>query len=244
MPYHHILLDIDNTLTDFPKSFAAAAKKVLTLGGHAADDESATEYFRYNDESWFGFELDHIERPDIRRDYHRLYNRYLYESTAKAKKEMNLKGSVEELQDCFEKNLGALSVPSPNAVEVCKKLSENHTLSIATNGLSRVQPLKLTAFMPYISHVYVSEDVGRIKPEREYFEYILNDLGCDASDCIMVGDSLPNDIGGANGAGIASCYYNPVGKTADYDKIDRATGLDTTPKYMIKDFNELLRILS
>ncbi|MGN0379959.1 MAG: HAD family hydrolase [Butyrivibrio sp.] len=244
MPYHHILFDIDNTLTDFPKSFAAAAKKVLTLGGHADDNESAAEYFRYNDESWFGFELDHIERADIRRDYHKLYNRYLYESTAKAKKEMNLLGSVEELQACFEKNLGALSVPSPHAVEVCRKLSENHTLSIATNGLSRVQPLKLTAFMPYISHVYVSEDVGRIKPEREYFEYILNDLGCEASDCIMVGDSLPNDIGGANGAGIASCYYNPAGKTADYDKPDRATGLDTTPKYMIKDFNELLRILS
>ena len=244
MPYHHILLDIDNTLTDFPKSFAAAAKKVLTLGGHADDNESAAEYFRYNDESWFGFELDHIERADIRRDYHKLYNRYLYESTAKAKKEMNLLGSVEELQACFEKNLGALSVPSPHALEVCRKLSENHTLSIATNGLSRVQPLKLTAFMPYISHVYVSEDVGRIKPEREYFEYILNDLGCEASDCIMVGDSLPNDIGGANGAGIASCYYNPAGKTADYDKPDRATGLDTTPKYMIKDFNELLRILS
>ena len=244
MPYQHILLDIDNTLTDFPKSFAAAAKKVLTLGGHADDNESAAEYFRYNDESWFGFELDHIERADIRRDYHKLYNRYLYESTAKAKKEMNLLGSVEELQACFEKNLGALSVPSPLAMEVCRKLSENHTLSIATNGLSRVQPLKLTAFMPYISHVYVSEDVGRIKPEREYFEYILNDLGCEASDCIMVGDSLPNDIGGANGAGIASCYYNPAGKTADYDKPDRATGLDTTPKYMIKDFNELLRILS
>lgn len=244
MPYHHILLDIDNTLTDFPKSFAAAAKKVLTLGGHVADDESAAEYFRYNDESWFGLGLDHIERADIRRDYHELYNRYLYESTAKAKKEMNLKGSVEELQDCFEKNLGALSVLSPHAVEVCRNLSKDHILSIATNGLSRVQPLKLTAFRPYISHVYVSEDVGRIKPEREYFEYILNDLGCDASDCIMVGDSLPNDIGGANGAGIASCYFNPGRNIADYDKLDSETGLDTTPKYMIKDFNELLRILS
>ena len=50
----------------------------------------------------------------------------------------------------------------------------------------------------------------------------------------MVGDSLHNDIGGANSAGIASCYYNPLGKINNTDII---------PTYEIRDFNELLEIV-
>ena len=42
-----------------------AAKKVLALGGHSTDDASAEAYFEFNDDTWFGFELDRIDSEYI-----------------------------------------------------------------------------------------------------------------------------------------------------------------------------------
>ena len=40
------------------------------------------------------------------------------------------------------------------------------------------------------------------KPNRKAFEYVLRDLDAAASDVLMVGDSIENDIDGAEQAGI------------------------------------------
>lgn len=234
MNYSYILFDVDNTLIDFKASFMNAAKKVLALGGHSTDDASAEAYFEFNDDTWFGFELDRIDSEYICKNYHRLYHKYLLTSNERAARQMHLKASPQELTDCFVRELGALAVPNPNAIEICRLLSKTHTICVATNGLVHVQPGKLTKFEGMFRHVFISEAMDCIKPEKEYFRYILNKLGCDSSECLMVGDSLPNDIGGANSSGIASCYYNPSG-------LINTTGI--IPTYEIKDFNELLKIV-
>lgn len=240
MRYKYILFDIDNTLINFYESFCEAAKHVLTLGGHEITSNAVEEFFNCNDNTWFGFDLHHVERAEIRHDYHELYHRYLYDSIASSQVQMGLKGDAYSLLDCFIRELGACAVPTPNSVDVCRILSADHTLCIATNGLNDVQSGKITAFIPYMSHIYISESVGRIKPEPEYFDYIIQDLGCDRSECLMVGDSLPNDIAGANGAGIASCHYAIPrhGTSPNYDP-----DMQVEPTYRITDFRELLEIV-
>ena len=85
---------------------------------------------------------------------------------------------------------------------------------IATNGLGQVQRSRLKDFIPMTSGLYISEEVGSIKPSRKFFEQILSDLNGAPCDCLMIGDSLSSDIYGAKNIGMATCWYNPKQRTA------------------------------
>ena len=52
------------------------------------------------------------------------------------------------------------------------------------------------------------------KPNKEFFQAALDDIGCSSTDVIMVGDDLINDIGGAQSLGIKSVLV----KTGKYRK--------------------------
>lgn len=54
--------------------------------------------------------------------------------------------------------------------------------------------------------------MGVIKPTKEYFDYILRDLNCSPEQCLMIGDSITNDIIGAKKSGMNVCFYNPKHK--------------------------------
>lgn len=235
MNYKYILLDIDGTLIDFDKSFKAASRKILELDKTPATDENIDTYFRINDDAWFGLDMENVNNPHIIRNYHSLYRQYIINAAVNSKKIMQLNSTPEELASWYEFQWAACSIPNRNALETCRLLSKDFTLCIATNGLTAIQLNKLTQFNDYITHYFVSEDIGYIKPEHEYFEYILSTLGAKPEECLMIGDSLYNDIAGANGACIASCYYNPTGKTNNQGVI---------PTYEIGDFNELLKIIN
>jgi len=46
------------------------------------------------------------------------------------------------------------------------------------------------------------------KPSKEFFGYILSDLGLEPSEAIMVGDDFEADVVGANNCGIRAIWYN------------------------------------
>ena len=234
MKYRYILFDIDGTLINFPESFRKAAEHVLTRAGVAATKENIDTYFRYNDDMWFGLNMGNVESEYILNNYHPLYEEYIYQAAVKSKEGLNMQGTADELALAFKKAIGEYAVPHPNSVEVCKELCKEHVLCIATNGLNSVQPGKITAYKDCFEHIFISEALGCIKPTPKYFNKILKMLNADASECIMVGDSLPNDIDGANKSGIASCYYNPL-------ELENNSGI--IPTYEIRDFNELFEIV-
>jgi putative hydrolase of the HAD superfamily len=60
----------------------------------------------------------------------------------------------------------------------------------------------------FFERVYCFKNVGFKKPDRKYFDYILNDLGIKSSQAVMVGDSFSNDVLGANAAGICGIWFN------------------------------------
>lgn len=234
MKYPFILLDIDGTLINFDRTFSNAFAATLKFGGCEATESNIRQYHDCNDEAWYESGLDNVDDPSVCRIYHSGYRKYLLNTSQKAQKLMNLNKTPEELTAYFIQAMGDFSVLNPNALDVCKQLSANHTLCIASNGLTDLQMGKLKPLSPYISHYFISEDMNCIKPESKYFCYIFNKLKCTAKDCLMIGDSLKNDIDGANKSGIASCYYNPTGYISK-------TGI--IPTYEIRDFSELLNIV-
>ena len=234
MKYPFILLDIDGTLINFDRTFGNAFGATLEFGGCEATETNIRKFHDCNDEAWYESGLDNVDDASVCRIYHPGYKQYLSNTCHKAKIKLQLNKSPNELTDYFIQALGKYAVLNPNVLEMCRQLSVNHTLCIASNGLTDVQTGKLTELAPYISHYFISEDMDCIKPESSYFCYIFNKLGCTANDCIMIGDSLKNDIEGANKSLISSCYYNPTGYV-------NKTGI--IPTYEIRDFSELLNIV-
>ena len=75
---------------------------------------------------------------------------------------------------------------------------------ILTNGPSDGQraKFKTLGLSRYIQRIYISEEIGFAKPNRRAFEFVLRDLDAAVPDVLMVGDSIENDIDGAEQAGI------------------------------------------
>ena len=77
--------------------------------------------------------------------------------------------------------------------------------------------------------------MNTIKPAKGFFQYIIDDMGCDPEECLIVGDSMSNDMVGALDAGMDVCYYNIRNKIIP-------DGISVN--YEIKGIEELLNILA
>jgi len=79
--------------------------------------------------------------------------------------------------------------------------------------------------------IITKDDVGEIKPSPLGFKMILERLGVEASDCLMVGDNPSRDVVGAKNAGIKMCL-------ASY-----SCTKDVVTDYKIKNIKELLKVV-
>ena len=122
----------------------------------------------------------------------------------------------------------------PDTLSTYVQLSDRYKLVLATNGIERVQRARLIDFQPYTYKIYISEEIGFIKPTRDFYNYIINDLKCGFDECLMVGDSITNDMVGAKAVGMDVCYYNIKGKRKPENVF---------VDYEIKSIRELLQIL-
>lgn len=85
---------------------------------------------------------------------------------------------------------------------------------IITNGTkftaeSRIALSGVSAFM---TDVFISDVIGVNKPDKGFFEYVMNSVGDKNPDnYLVIGDSLTSDILGAQNCGMASCLFTATG---------------------------------
>jgi putative hydrolase of the HAD superfamily len=108
-------------------------------------------------------------------------------------------------------------------------------MHIITNGFKESSDLKLSKsnLKPYFKEIFVSEVIGKYKPDIALFQHALAVAGCEAKDAIMIGDSLEADILGAKNAGIDQIFFNPHFQAHTVDC-----------NYEISQLSELLGILA
>ena len=89
---------------------------------------------------------------------------------------------------------------------------------ILTNGMSDSQRAKFRnlRLAKYIQSIYIGEEIGFFKPNRKAFEYVLRDLDATAADVLMVGDSIEDDITGAERAGIKAVLIDRRNRYSAY----------------------------
>lgn len=203
--YRVLLFDIDGTLLDFQAAEREGIAQVLRERGISPSHMLEERYHQINDSYWRAFERGEIGKDEIMGSRFRTF----FET-------MGIDTDGREEEAVYRRVLDGSAVLMDGALEVCRKLRESHRMYIVTNGVSQTQysRLALSGLDAFFDDVFVSEDAGSQKPQEEFFSYCLSRMPLgdrEKSRMLLIGDSLRSDIRGANAAGIAACWYNPLG---------------------------------
>ncbi|MBW7476941.1 YjjG family noncanonical pyrimidine nucleotidase [Paenibacillus oenotherae] len=117
------------------------------------------------------------------------------------------------------------------------RLHGRYPMGIISNGIGEAQRsrLKTGGLEHYFDHLFVSDEIGFWKPDRQIFDRAVDTFGLRHDEVLFVGDSLQDDYHGALGAGIDFCYFNPGGSRPE-DGI--------RPKYSIQSLSQLIALLA
>ena len=211
--YKYLIFDVDDTLLDFHSAFETAQINIAEKLGI----EPSKEYLETDEKSaWKAWEesgLDRTEEKDVQKSYHIYYYQFLRKRFEHLSEAYGMDFDVQELVDCYLQSISSSKVTKESdTLSVYMNLSKRYKLVLATNGIERVQKERLSDFLPYTHSLYISEKIGFIKPARDFYNYVISDLKCRSEECLMIGDSISNDMVGAKAIGMDVCYYNAKGK--------------------------------
>ncbi len=221
-----VFLDIDDTLLDFHRAEALAIRTALTRFGIEPSEENVKRYSAINRSCWERFEKGEITRESV------LTTRFEILFA-----EMGVEFSPDEAQRIYEYELGSYHFYIDGAENMLKEICDKYDLYITTNGISVVQNRRIadSGIAKYFKGIFISEEIGFNKPQKEYFDAIFEEInGFDKDKAIIVGDSLSSDIQGGINAQIKTCWYNPK---------DLPTKCGITPDYILSDITKLPNLL-
>ena len=224
MKYTTLLLDLDETLFDFSKSERYAIDRLMEKYNIPVTEENRKLYSAINDSKWKKLEKGEITRPQL-----------FKERFSDFFKETGTTADISEANLSYMNFLSQASFILDGALETCEKLSKSRALYLVTNGTKIVQNGRLSGspIMKYIKGVFISEEIGLNKPQKEYFDYVLARIGeKDKSKILVVGDSLSSDIAGALNSGLDSCWVNRKNQS-----------VESGATYTIGSINEIFNIL-
>ena len=209
--YKYLLWDIDGTVLDFLAAEAKAIRflfKKYNLG--VCDDEKLKLYSGINKKYWGMLERNELTKPEI------LIGRF--------REFFGIIGADTSIAESFNKDyqsaLGDYIEFISGAKDVLLSQKGKYTLAAVTNGtkIAQEKKLKASGLDQIFDAVFISENVGFEKPNKEFFDYVFASLGItDKSEAIIIGDSLTSDILGGVNSGIDTCWFNPHGKARSID---------------------------
>lgn len=83
-----------------------------------------------------------------------------------------------------------------------KEINENVKIIIATNHLSFVKDFIKESFnIDYLDDIIISAEIHKIKPNLDFYQYILNKYGIESKELLFLDDNI-NNINGAQTLGI------------------------------------------
>ena len=116
----------------------------------------------------------------------------------------------------------------PSALE---KLASRFQLGVISNGNTHPDTFGLPKVFDF---VVFATDCGVSKPDPQIFKFALRKINRTPKEVLHVGDSLENDVSGANNSGLRSAWLNR-------NKTTNTTSI--TPDLEVTDLEELARML-
>lgn len=223
--YSSIFLDIDNTILDFYMAESVAIKEVLRSHSLPYDEKTVKLYSAINQSYWERFEKGEILKSEI------------FEGRFKSLLEaLSLEGDTAQIAKDYFNELSCGYYKMDGAEEILEYLkSSGYKLYATTNGIALTQfrRIKNSGIEPYFDKIFVSEEAGCQKPEKEYYDYVIEHIEeKDKSKMLIIGDSQSSDILGGINSGIDTCWFNFNNGQPKYES-----------KYVITRLCELMKIL-
>ena len=119
----------------------------------------------------------------------------------------------------------------PDVIPTFDALAPHFKLGLLSNGNTYPERCGLEDRFAF---VVFSQDVQVEKPHPKIFEITAQQAGCELSQMLHVGDSLVNDVAGAQNVGISTVWLNREGVKND---------TEIRPDYEISSLNEITTIL-
>ena len=238
MNYKLVLIDLDDTLFDYPKTEKTAFRNTFEELGFFVESELSNDkkeeiyekikdrYKDVNLQLWKDLEKGAVDKDRLK-----------VVRFEKIIEEFDLKYNPYEMSELYLKKLGEGIFPFEATEKLCEYLHSKYKVGIVTNGIKEVQYSRIenSEIAKYIDKIIISDEVGVNKPDKRIFEYAMNYFEImDKSEVIMIGDSLGADIKGGQNAGIDTCWVNLRNNVND-------TGI--VPKYEVNKLEKLFEIL-
>lgn len=225
--YKYLLFDLDDTLLDFKTGEKIAISKVLKNNGVEPTQETVKLYSKINDNCWKEFEQGLILRQDIH------VKRVVLLGQA-----LGVKFEVEKFANEYFVELSKQGQVFDGALSLLEKLSKKgYVLGAITNGTARIQKsrIKKSGLGRFFNdNIFISEEIGLRKPEKAYFDYVIDNMGItDKSKVLVLGDSISSDILGASNSGLDSCFVSQKGKEVP-------KGITAT--YTVNELDEIISV--
>lgn len=204
--YKHILFDLDRTLWDFETNSRTTLEHLYKnhlLENNIDVDDFIKAYHKYNNRLWAEYTAGNIKKDKLRQ--------MRFFLTLKQFK-VNNYDLAARLDLDYVRICPTQTALFPHTLELLDFLhARGYPMYILTNGFLETQQVKLHAagIDGYFKRMYDSETIGHAKPSIGIFQYVLDDLQAQASECIMIGDDWKADIQGAAKMDIDQVFFNP-----------------------------------
>jgi len=225
MKYTTLFFDLDNTLLDFHKAESWAISKTLETFDLPNDDKIIKLYSEINRSYWQRFEKGEIPKDAIFEGR--------FETLLSV---LSVERDIHAISNDYFLNLSCGYFKVDGADEILTFLKEKgYKIYATTNGFSRTQYSRIekSGLSVYFDDVFISEDAGHQKPEKEYFDYCIDKIAeKNKENILIIGDSQSSDILGGINSNIDTCWFDFAGEEQKYQS-----------KYTITDLDQLKNIL-
>lgn len=227
--YKNIFFDLDNTLWDFTQNSRESLKEIFENYNFKNEFENFqnfyTQYEKNNNDLWNDYRQGNISKETL------ISRRFLFAAEKKIFSKITPIQLNAEYLTLTTKKTKIIE----NARQILRYLSEKYTINIITDGFFEIQIVKLrgSKLSPFILNVITAEEIGILKPNKEIFEFAIEQCQTTTKESIMIGDSYQNDIIGAHNAGINQIFFNPNNQKCS----------DIKPTHTIKSLIEIKNIL-
>lgn len=152
--------------------------------------------------------------------------------------------SVKETNqmDAIYKDEQKKLVAEPTMISLIKSLQKKgHFVGVISNGYSKQQRQKIKQLNleKYVSKekMLISQDTQWAKPERELFDFYIDNHDLNREKTYYIGDSYGNDLIGSWNAEITPVWLNKYQNNTNLDQANK-------PYYMATDYHELPSIIN
>lgn len=201
MLYDTLLFDADDTLFDFYASGKKCFTETATEFGFPQEKIDYDVYSEINQKLWDKYSRGELDKRSVLIGRYVEYNRV-----------MNTTADPEKFQEVYEKKLENTCILYPETKSVLERLKElGYRSYIITNGVRSVQNnrLDLSMLRPFLSGVFISDEIGYAKPSDEFFKAVKNGIpDFNREKTLIIGDSLVSDIPLGLKNGIKTCRTN------------------------------------